>query len=157
MLLKEETDLRWASENENLTLSSNFTFKLPQNYETLLTIALDLQNRKDKKHHVRKFLACPGFWLNTTREKMQAQKKEKALTITFPISFCLIKAPTKNSSLHIKKITNGSNFMSGSIFFNLSFLCLLAPLERGVQSDCYGPAVIGAMHCGGDPAKIWWT
>ena len=86
---------------------------------------------------------------------MQAQKKEKALTITFPISFCLIKAPTKNSSLHIKKITNGSNFMSGSIYFNLSFLCLLAPLERGVQSDCYGPAVIGTMHCGGDPAKIW--
>ena len=61
MLLKEETDLRWASENENLTLSSNFTFKLPQNYETLLTIALDLQNREEKNITLENSLPVQGF------------------------------------------------------------------------------------------------
>ena len=64
---------------ENFTLSSNFTFKLPQNYETLLTIALDLQNRKDKKHHVRKFLACSRVLVqHNERKDVSPEKRESA-------------------------------------------------------------------------------
>ena len=55
---------------ENFTLGRNFTFKLPQNYETLLTIALDLQNREEKNIMLENSLPVPGFWFNTTREKM---------------------------------------------------------------------------------------